>query len=151
MRNQWGRNSLSTNSATKKYEPHHEKSCFLHMQKERHISCTADQRLCFCYTDRTILLLPRYTISNLKLSSVAGLCRTWSLTQMMGFLMTWHISSLLTSTFDLSSYGSISCYVHVCWFLLQSHTLFVNNLCLYLLKCFIKNICHLRFVSTFFF
>ena len=36
----------------------------------------ADQRLCFCYTDSTILLL----ISSFKSSSVgvqAGLCQTW--------------------------------------------------------------------------
>ena len=41
----------------------------------------ADQRLCFCYTDSTIPLLPKSEISSLKLSSVAvqlGLCRTWS-------------------------------------------------------------------------
>ena len=45
----------------------------------------ADQRLCFCYTDSTIPLLPIYEMP----SSVAvqpGLCRTWSETQKTGFL-----------------------------------------------------------------
>ena len=37
----------------------------------------ADQRLCFCYTDNTIPLLPIYEISSLKPSCVVlqpGLC-----------------------------------------------------------------------------
>ena len=41
----------------------------------------ADQRLCFCYTDGTIPLLPKYEISSLQTSTVAvqpGLCGTWS-------------------------------------------------------------------------
>ena len=41
----------------------------------------ADQRLCFCYTDSTIPLLPESKISNLYPSSVAvqpGLYWTWS-------------------------------------------------------------------------
>ena len=41
----------------------------------------ADQRLCFCYTDSPIPLLPIYEISSLLSSSVAvqsGLCGTWS-------------------------------------------------------------------------
>ena len=43
-------------------------------------NCAADQRLCFCYTDRTIPLLCNPQISSLYPSSVAvqpGLCRTW--------------------------------------------------------------------------
>ena len=51
---------------------------------------TADQRLCFRYTDSTVPLLPKSEISSLKLSSVAvqlGLCQTWSETQKTGFLM----------------------------------------------------------------
>ena len=42
-----------------------------------HSNCAADQRLCFCYTDSTILLLPKSEISSFKPSSVAvqpGLC-----------------------------------------------------------------------------
>ena len=44
-------------------EPRHEKSCFLHMPKQRCRSdqlcrnCAADQRLCFHYIDSTIPLL----------------------------------------------------------------------------------------------
>ena len=51
----------------------------------------ADQRLCFRYTDSTILLLPKSKISSLQPSSVAvqpGLCRTSSETPKTGFLTT---------------------------------------------------------------
>ena len=49
----------------------------------------ADQRLCFCYTDSTFppLLIPKF--SRFWVSSVtvqAGLCRTWSETQIVGFV-----------------------------------------------------------------
>ena len=52
---------------------------------------TADQRFCFRYTDSTILLLPKYKIASLELSSVvvqSGLYRTWSETPKTGFLTT---------------------------------------------------------------
>ena len=42
---------------------------------------TADQRLCFRYTDSTIPLLHKSEVSSLQPSSVAvqpGLCLTWS-------------------------------------------------------------------------
>ena len=50
----------------------------------------ADQRLCFRYTDSTFppLLIPKF--SRFWVSSVtvqAGLCRTWSEPQIVGFLM----------------------------------------------------------------
>ena len=50
----------------------------------------ADQRLCFRYTDSTFppLLIPK--LSRFWVSSVtvqAGLCWTWSETQIVGFLM----------------------------------------------------------------
>ena len=51
----------------------------------------ADQCLCFCYTDSTISLLPKYEVSSLQPSSVAvqpGLCETWSETPKTGFLTT---------------------------------------------------------------
>ena len=51
----------------------------------------ADPRLCFCYTDSTIPLLPKSEISSLKSSSVTvqpGLCQTWSETPKTGFLTT---------------------------------------------------------------
>ena len=44
----------------------------------------ADHRLCICYTDSTICLLPIYEISGLWPSFVAvqpGLCGTWSETR----------------------------------------------------------------------
>ena len=53
-------------------------------------NCEADQRLCFRYSDSTIppLLIPK--LSRFWVSSVtvqAGLCWTWSETQIVGFLM----------------------------------------------------------------
>ena len=53
-------------------------------------NCEADQRLCFHYTDSTILLLSKYKISSLWPFSVLvqlGWCRNWSETQIVGFLM----------------------------------------------------------------
>ena len=53
-------------------------------------NCEADQRLCFRYTDSTIPLLSKSNMSGLYPSSVTvqpGLCRTWSETQIVGFLM----------------------------------------------------------------
>ena len=49
----------------------------------------ADQRLCFRYSDSTIPFLLKSEISSLYPSSVlvqAGLCLTWSETQIVGFL-----------------------------------------------------------------
>ena len=60
----------------------------------------ADQCLCFCYTDSTIPLLPKYEITSFLPSSVAvqpGLCRTWSETPKTVFLTTrliYYIPSL---------------------------------------------------------
>ena len=50
----------------------------------------ADQRLCFRFMDSTISLLLKSEISSFKPASVTvqpGLCRTWSETQIVGFLM----------------------------------------------------------------
>ena len=48
------------------FEPRHEKTGFLHMQKQRrrsdHGNREADQPLCFRYTDSTIPLLPKSEI-----------------------------------------------------------------------------------------
>ena len=52
-------------------------------------NCTADQRLCFLYSDSTIHLPPKSEISSIKPSSVAaqiGLCETKSETSKTGFL-----------------------------------------------------------------
>ena len=52
-------------------------------------NCEADHRLCFCYTDSTVPLLP-YTEFQDYHSSVtvqAGLCRTWSEIPKTGFLV----------------------------------------------------------------
>ena len=49
----------------------------------------ADQRLCFRYSDSTIPLLLKSEISSFWLFSVlvqAGLCQTWSETQIVGFV-----------------------------------------------------------------
>ena len=51
-------------------------------------NCEADQRLCFRYSDSTILLLLKTEISNVKLFSVtvqAALCRTCSETTLLVF------------------------------------------------------------------
>ena len=48
----------------------------------------SDQRLCFCYIDSTIPLLPKYEISSLYPFSEAvqpGLCGTWLVTPKTGF------------------------------------------------------------------
>ena len=60
-------------------EPRHEKTCFLHMRKPKaQISCavtrTADQRLCFRYTDSTIPLLPKSEISSLYFKPLVIFC-----------------------------------------------------------------------------
>ena len=60
---------------------------------------TANQRLCFRYTDKTIPLLPKSEISSLWLSSVAAqlsLCRTLSETRRPVFLRRAQISLLRT-------------------------------------------------------
>ena len=67
------------------YEPVREKTNNLHGRKRE-----ADQRLCFRYTDSTFppLLIPKF--SRFWVSSVtvqAGLCWTWSETQIVGFVM----------------------------------------------------------------
>ena len=56
-----------------------------------HRSRIADECLCFCYIDGTILLLPKSKISSLWPSSVVeqpGLCLTWSETVNTCFLAT---------------------------------------------------------------
>ena len=58
-------------------------------------NCTADQRLCFRYTDSTIPLLPKSESSSRKLPFVIVqpvLCWTWSETPKTGFLKTRIIS-----------------------------------------------------------
>ena len=53
-------------------------------------NCEADHRLCFCYMDSTIPLFLKAEIARAYPSSVAaqaGLCRTWSETKIVDFLM----------------------------------------------------------------
>ena len=59
----------------------------------------ADQRLCFCYINNTISLLPK---SSFYPSVVAqpGLCRTWSETPKTGFVVTRLIFARGISQFD---------------------------------------------------
>ena len=62
-----------------------------HGEDQLSSNCTADQRLCFRYSDSTISLLPKSEISYFQPSSVtaqAGLCQTWTETPKTGFLMT---------------------------------------------------------------
>ena len=86
-----------------KYEPRHERTCFLNMQKQGPDQLRgnreADQCLCFHYIDSTIPLLSKYKILSLYPSSVAvqpGLCGTWSETPKTGFLMPWLILSAVS-------------------------------------------------------
>ena len=54
-------------------------------------NCTADQRLCFGYTDSTIPLILISKISSISHSSVLvqdSLFQTWSEPQIVGFLVT---------------------------------------------------------------
>ena len=69
-------------------------------------NCTADQRLCFHYTDSTISHLPKSEISCLYPSSVtvqATFCQTWSETRKIDFLMLRLIGQLCISKFSLIS------------------------------------------------
>ena len=61
------------------------KPAFLHKRKQRRrlaaeLHVTADQHLCFCYTDSTIPLLPKYEISKL---AICG-CTTWFVFDVVG-------------------------------------------------------------------
>ena len=74
------------------YVPPHEKTKFLHMQNKGPdqlcSNCTADQRLCICYSDSTIHLLLIAQISSLWPASVtvqADLCWTCLETTFVGF------------------------------------------------------------------
>ena len=61
-------------------------------------NCEADQRHCFRYMDSTTPLLSKSKISSLLPSSMLvhlGLCRSWSETKNVGFLMMWLNSSIL--------------------------------------------------------
>ena len=68
------------------YEPPHRITNNMYRRKQRHrsgfaVTAKLIRRLCFCYTDSTILLLSKSKISTLSPSSVTaqpGLCRTWS-------------------------------------------------------------------------
>ena len=72
----------------------------------------ADQRLCFRYTDSTfpLLLIPKF--SRFWVSSVtvqAGLCLTWSKTQIVGFLM--HRLMYVSYFLKVSQCGRFQCYI----------------------------------------
>ena len=56
--------NLDCNNLSKKFVQSHEKTCFLHICKNKdadqlHGNSTADQRLCFRFIDSTIPLLPK--------------------------------------------------------------------------------------------
>ena len=80
----------------------------------------ADQRLCFRYTYSTFppLLIPKF--SRFWVSSVtvqAGLCWTWSETQIVGFVMHRLIcvnEGCLEATFSRISLFSCVAVIHVC-------------------------------------
>ena len=69
----------------------------------------ADQRLCFRYTDSTNSLLLISKISRILPASVtvqAGLCQTWSETQIVSFPM-WRLSLIIISG-DASASGVVT-------------------------------------------
>ena len=79
-------------------EPHHEKTRFCICKnkgaEQLYSNCTADQCLCFRYTNCTIPLLSKSKISSLYLSSVTvvtGLCPTWSKIHRPVFSITAHL------------------------------------------------------------
>ena len=72
----------------------------------------ADQRLCFRYTDSTfpLLLIPKFSRSWVSSVTVqAGLCQTWSETQIVGFLMHRLISKCLANCSELHFQLSTRC------------------------------------------
>ena len=70
------------------FELHHEKTCFLHMRKQR-----CDQHLCFHYIVQSLCYLNlKFQVSNQQ----PGLHWTWSETQKTGFLVTLLISNLIS-------------------------------------------------------
>ena len=62
------------------FELRREKTCFLNMGNQRRSA--ADQRLCFRYTDRTILLLPKS--ENLKHLAIFCGCTAQFVTDLVG-------------------------------------------------------------------
>ena len=75
----------------------------------------ADQRLCFRYTDSTFppLLIPKF--SRFWVSSVtvqAGLCWTWSETQIVGFL-THRLNYCLLTTEKMQNLKAIQLYFFI--------------------------------------
>ena len=80
-------------------------------------NCTADQRLCFCYTESTIPLLLKSKISSFKsysLAAQAGMCGTWSEIPKTSFLASqpkWYMT-----TWSIARYSVISVItVNKCW------------------------------------
>ena len=76
----------------------------------------ADQRLCFCYIDSTIPLLPKSEISSLYPFSVTvqpGLCGTWSETPKTGFLTTRLISGFVYCHLHVTCIVSLACYCSI--------------------------------------
>ena len=66
-------------------------SVYAYAKPKAQISCTADQRLCFCFSDSTIPLLFKSQITifyHFSVTVQAGLCQTWSEIPKNGFLMT---------------------------------------------------------------
>ena len=66
----YGKSRLSHDRRYELFEPRHEKTGFLHMQKNKATdqlrgNCEADQGLCFRYIDSTIPLLSKSKISSL--------------------------------------------------------------------------------------
>ena len=98
-------------------EPRREKTGFCICENkdadQLHGNREAGQRLCFRYTDSTILLLPTFEILSLWPHSVAVqtcLCRTWLETPKTGFLtsrLKYRDKALLLST-CIMFYGEIS-------------------------------------------
>ena len=80
-------------------QPCHEKTCFLHMRKQR-------RRSAALFSLHSSIPLPlKSDIPSLEPSCEVvqpGLCRTWSETLKTGFLMKWFICPLKATSFSLT-------------------------------------------------
>ena len=88
-------------------EPRHKKPRFCLCENkgadQLRSNCTADQRLCFRYTDSTLSLLIKSEISSFYAASGTvhvGLCQTWLETPKTGFLASRLINMMFNRIFN---------------------------------------------------
>ena len=89
-------NKMSTLSSV--YEPCHEKTVFLSRQKQRRSNCTADQRICFRYSDSTIPLACFCDCIGRFVSLLVGNPEHW-FSRVVAHMLLVHLDSGLISDF----------------------------------------------------